>query len=696
LRHAAPVARFALAFAVGVGWGLLGAPIWTAPLLAILCLAAPKEAWSRPADRHVLVGVACLGFLTTLGEGVEPRCLIARPGSRVELQGRFVVTPRDGSAPFERADGCGSVTIVLPRSSGGVSMVNASRAGYPLLVSGVWREGRRRPWLEMRSVESIVSSGARGSGAHDAGAGAGGRSGGLGELRWWSVRWRDALVDRIRRLYGPNASLVTALTLARREGMSPSLREVFATTGLAHLLAISGFHVGVIAGVALILLRAVGVGRRSAALGAAGLAWAYVALIGFPDAACRAALILALVAVSRGRGRPSSRWGALGAAALMLLALDPGRLASPGFQLSFAGAAGLVAWSRVFGSSIDRITRGYMPRALTSGMAAGVAATLATLPIVAWHFERVSVVGIPMTLLATPLVALALPGAIASVMVDFLAPGAASFLAGGVSVILDVLLAVAEGVANWPGVSVWTNRSGVIAALIGVGTAVRAARRPGVAASGRRGLMAIYVVTASIAWPLVLEVEQRGSLEIVMIDVGQGDAIAIRTPGGRWLLVDAGPPQGGLRATDGPREPRPDPRAHPVVRALRRRGVERLQALVLTHPDLDHIGGAPAVLSSLEVERVIDPAFPSPKSAYSEVLAVAAGHGVPWSAARAGQVFDVDGVTFRVLYPTATVPNPETRMSMWSGVSWRTSATSTCSRSATTAAPHPRIPRSSP
>jgi competence protein ComEC len=122
--------------------------------------------------------------------------------------------------------------------------------------------------------------------------------------------------------------------------MDRGVREAFAATGIAHLLAISGFHVGIIAGLVLVLLRALGARRRPSELGAAGLSWAYVALIGFPDDACRAALILAFVAVSRARGRPPSRWGALAAAGIVLLVLDASKLASPGFQFSFAGAGG--------------------------------------------------------------------------------------------------------------------------------------------------------------------------------------------------------------------------------------------------------------------------------------------------------------------------------------------------------------------
>lgn len=644
--HAAPVTRFAFAFAAGAGWGLIGAPLWTAPLLALLFLASPNRASRSPTQGRLLACVALMGALAAASARPGTSCLLPVVGSRASLEGRFVVTPRSGSAPFERADGCGLLTVVMPSASDGE---RDGQAGRSLVVTGTWREGARRPWFQAQTL-SVASQGGRGSGSSASG-------GAAAELRWGVVRWRDSLVGRLHRLYGPRAPLVTALTLARREGMDRGVREAFAATGIAHLLAISGFHVGIIAGLALVLLRALGARRRPSELGAAGLSWAYVALIGFPDAACRAALILAFVAVSRARGRPPSRWGALAAAAIVLLVLDASKLASPGFQLSFAGAGGLVAWARPLGAAMHRRLGRRMPRSLVSGLAAGVAATLATLPIVAWHFERVSLVGIPMTLIATPLVSLALPGALASLAIDFVSPELASLLAGGVSVLLDALVGVAEFVAAWPGVSVWTSRGSVVAAVVGFGVATGVARRPGVGARGRRGLVSLYVTTAIIAWPMVLSLESRGSLELLMIDVGQGDAIAIRTPAGRWLLVDAGPPADGAafggrgQTRDERRERAPDHRGHPVVRALRNRGVDRLEMLVLTHPDLDHIGGAAAVLSTFAVGQVIDPAIPVPKSTYADVLDVARRRGVPWMRASAGQVFHIDGVTLRILHP---------------------------------------------
>lgn len=626
MRHAAPVARLALAFSAGVAVGSVGAPLGVAPLAALAALCLPILPWSRPPSTGMPAAAALLlalvaGWLSTAATpaGCGPT---ARPseGVDVRIEGDFLATPREGSAPFLLADGCGPFTVVVARDLSGIPS-----AGHPVRLTGRWQEGRFRPWFQARELTEASPSG------------------GVGRaLSRVAVRWRDALVDRLPRLYGERAPLVAALLFARREGMDPGVREAFAVSGIAHLLAISGFHVGVIAGMALTLLRGIGVSRRRSALGAAGLAWGYVALIGFPDAACRAALILALVAASRARGRPPARWGALAAAGLFLLLWSPSKATGAGFQLSFAGAAGLVAWSGPLTRYLECATRRKLPRGVTSALAAGVAATLATLPVVAWHFERVSAVGIPMTLVASPLVSLALPGALVSVALDPVAPGAAGFLAGGVDLLLVALVRLTDAVAAWPAASVWTTRAAVVAGVVGVAVASWVARRPGIGGRGRRRLVTAYVVAALVGWPLAVSLPGRGTLEIYAMDVGQGDAVGLRTPGGRWIVVDAGPP------ADGPAE------AHPVVRALRGRGVRRLEMLILTHPDADHFGGAVAVLESFTLGGVLDPLLAAPKRSYAEVLEVARSRQVPWSAARSGERWTLDGVVFTVLHPSET------------------------------------------
>jgi competence protein ComEC len=187
-----------------------------------------------------------------------------------------------------------------------------------------------------------------------------------------------------------------------------------------------------------------------------------------------------------------------------------------------------------------------------------------------------------------------------------------------------------------------------VAGTCGLVIATRLARRPRIGARARRLLVTAYVASGVLAWPLLLVWQARGSAELLVIDVGQGDAIAVRSPRGRWVLVDAGP-----ASRDS------DPEAHPVVRALRARGVGRLEALVLTHPDLDHIGGAAPVLQSLDVRAVYDPAFPAPKQDFVQVLTAATERGVPWRPARAGGRIELDGIMLEVLYPPDSLP-PET------------------------------------
>jgi len=611
-----PVSRAALAFAVGVALSRIGA-LWSiAPLLIAGLTLAPIRLSMRRTHTWLWASIAIAGVTSGVLSTRSDTCHPAGP----LVTGHFLARPVDGAAPFRLDGGACEVRVVLSGT--------AVRPGVHVQVEGEWREGRGGPWFLGQGAQEMPST--------DSG------------WRWIGVRWRDSLVERLRRQYGERAPLVSALILARREGLDPEVREAFARSGTAHLLAISGFHVGVVAGLVLTLLRVAGLPRRRAAVVAAAGTWLYVALLGFPDAACRAALIIALVAVSRARGRPPARWGALGAALLLLLAQDPSRLWSPGFQLSFGGAAGLVAWSRPIQAYIAKVSRGRVPAALSSGLAAGLAATAATLPIVAWHFERISLAGIPATLAASPLVALAVPGAICGLGLDLVSEKAGAFVAGGVTVALGVLQAGAVRIAAYEQASVWVSHSTVQLAACGVALGVLVARRERLRGARRRVTTAAWALMVLALWPVLLSWSGRGTVQLVFIDVGQGDAIAIRTPKSRWLVVDAGPP------STSPGE------QHPVLRELQRRGARRIEALVLTHPDLDHIGGAAALLAAVPIGEVVDPARPSPKRAYIEVLEASVAEGVPWRRAQAGDHWEIDGLVLDVLAPGEHIVDADT------------------------------------
>ncbi len=463
----------------------------------------------------------------------------------------------------------------------------------------------------------------------------------------WSVKARAALSARIERRFPEEGGIVAALLLAERDGVDRELRDAFRRSGTSHLLAISGFHVGVIAGWIVLLLRLARRSRRAAAGGAVVLVWGYVALLGFPGSAVRAATIFALVAAGRAFGRPVLGVGAWGSALLLISLARPHEVLGIGTRLSFLGALGLLLWATPWadrlGEAFDRRGWGGHGRARTArdavlaAVAASAAAQWATLPLAAGAFQQVALAGLPTTLLATPLVSFALPGALLTLALDVVHLPGAGWAAAGVEGLLAALRMIVEaGGRHGPllHLSPWTVGCAVATAVLAPGLLRRL--RPG----RRRPPGLVFVVTvvaALLATPLrdgvAAHLPNTRSADLHFLDVGQGDAILIRTPRGRWILVDTGPPSLGH-----------------LNRELLRLGVGRIDLLVLSHPDLDHIGGAAAVLRTFPVGAVLDPGAIR-GGRWRELLEIAEARGVPWRRGAAGDRFRLGGARLAVISP---------------------------------------------
>lgn len=554
------------------------------------------------------------------------------------------------------------------RARGSAGDWEHARAGSEVAVHGRWwripMEGpwpRRARWAGVLLVDSVRAAAnyAATDAASERPANTG-RSGAVPSIEGVAARLRGSAQRRVREIFPRYATLVEALLLAQG-GIDDVVRERFVRSGLAHLLSISGLHVGIIAAVLLLLVRAARLGPRVGTAIAVGGTLLYVLLIGAPHAAARSALQLGLVLTARVLQRPSDGFTPLAAVALLLLAIDPISILEPGFQLSFAGTAGIIAMRRRLLATLPIPG----PRGLRDGLATSVAATAATAPIAALHFGRVAPIGLVANLVAIPLTGLAVPALALSLSVGAVSPDAGRFLAGGAELLLDLLYGVAAIAAAVPGGSVWIPRDAVFAGVLAVlGSAFVVARLPGVrsqpaphrpgcpgtagraapVAGTRRAVRATahagLIAAVLIGWPVAGWSTRHATIEIHAIDVGQGDAIAIRSPRGRWLLVDTGPKTAGY-----------DAGRAAVVPFLLEHGTRRLEALILTHPDGDHIGGAPSVLDVLDVAAVADPGIAVGKPLYVSVLEEAGREGARWIAARAGQVVDVDGIRIRFLYP---------------------------------------------
>ncbi|HET7232932.1 MAG TPA: DNA internalization-related competence protein ComEC/Rec2 [Longimicrobium sp.] len=448
---------------------------------------------------------------------------------------------------------------------------------------------------------------------------------------------------QIRRLFPRNAALADALVLGRRETLDRGLADRFAASGLVHLLAISGTHVALVAAVLVLLGRVLRLRRDPTLWLTIALIALYLAMIGAPPSAVRSGIMTALALLTVVLQRPSAPLGIVAAAALTILAADPMAALDAGFQLSYAGVLGIMLLRRPLLNRLpERLRRGRV-KALTESVVVSVAAFAATAPVAAHHFGQVAPVSIVANLPAIPLSSLALVGIGAACAIEPVSPGLARLVADGASLALDGMQRVVDVAAALPGGHAavarprwWLWAAAALAFLLALEWAAGMRRRV------RWALAPMGAAAAFLLLPLAA-VPSRG-LEIAFIDVGQGDAVAIQTPAGRWLLVDAGPADEEFDA--GQRRVLPWLRAH---------GARRIEALVLTHPHVDHVGGAPAVLRSIPVGRLIDPGLAFGTPMYAAVLRAAETRHVPWNAARQGRVLRIDGVELKFLWPTADV-----------------------------------------
>jgi len=444
--------------------------------------------------------------------------------------------------------------------------------------------------------------------------------------------WRDHAAEAIDRYFAGDAGLVRALLIADTKDLDPEIRDRYAAAGIVHMLSISGLHVAIVSGAMLLLLQAARLPAAAARWAGLSLVLLYVLIIGAPPPAVRSAVMIGARAVSLALQRNTSPWAALAWGGGIPLLYQPRTAVDLGWQLSVSGFAALIAGRDVAERVLPRSLDGWR-RKIASELTVSVVASFATAPLVAWHFGRVSLVAPFANIAAGPVIAVLQPTLFLGLALAWW-PAAASLVAAASYPMVRAFDLVALAGASVPWATLHAAPSLLTAVALGVAcVAVLAAcvshfwERP--------ALLALAAVTTAAFAPA----PSSTVVEVHMIDVGQGDAIAVRTPRGRWVLFDAG--RGDAKRDAG---------RSTIVPYLRSRG-GALALLVITHADADHAGGAATVLSSMRPPAMTEPGFASGTDTYARALATARQLHTAWRRARAGDVIVVDGVTLRVLAP---------------------------------------------
>src|SRR5216683_2035487 len=446
--------------------------------------------------------------------------------------------------------------------------------------------------------------------------------------RYWIERFREAARERIRDALPerPYAGVLIALAIGDQNAIGPEQWQLFARTGVSHLMSISGLHVTMVAGLLAMLVswcwrRSESLvlalpAQKAAALTGFLAAFAYCLISGFAVPAQRTLYMVGVVAAALWFGRATSASRVLAAALFIVLALDPWAVLSPGFWLSFAAVA------VIFFAATGRTARphwlaqwGKVQWAVTAGLA----------PLLLVLFQQVSLVSPIANAIAIPLVSFVItPLALAGAVLPFDWP-----LQLG-HAILELLMALLEWLARLPS-AVWHQHAPlawtVPLALAGIAWLLLPRGFP---ARALGLVLVLPLFAASPAGP------RAGELWITVLDVGQGLSVLARTER-HALLYDAGPAFNAAA----------DSGSRVIVPYLRGEGIAALDALVVSHDDRDHSGGAASVLEAIPVGVLWSSL--SPDHALLEAAA--------WRApCRADRKWFWDGVAFEFLHPQEDIP----------------------------------------
>jgi competence protein ComEC len=470
------------------------------------------------------------------------------------------------------------------------------------------------------------------------------------------------------------AALARGFVLGDDEGIDAKTTEDFRRAGLSHLLAVSGQNVTLLALLAMPLLAALGVPLRERLVWVLALIAVYVPLVGAGPTVQCAAVMGAAGVLATLAGRRAPRLHGLALALGVTLAIDPSIAADVGWQLSFTAVLGILLLAAPLRRAlVARLGRGALRGALAEGIAVTVAATLATAPLIAFHFERLSTTTLLANVAAMPAVAPAMWLGMASAAASQLPGAPVEPLNGLAALLLAYVAQVAAWCAapGWAELDVRLGPGGLVASYLALGAAVIACHRlarhrrlaslrhsqghdprtphnpcgrtssriPGTSATStvqRVGWVLGAVACCAVGAALWVggaggeggaRPDAGVGLRVEVIDVGQGDAILLQPADAAAVLVDTGPPGAGL------------------VAELSTAGVDRLGAVVVTHDQSDHTGGLVELLDEVPVERLI----------YARLdrglLALARAQGAAPVRLAAGGVLRSGRLSLQVLWP---------------------------------------------
>ncbi len=435
----------------------------------------------------------------------------------------------------------------------------------------------------------------------------------------------------------PEGAILETLLLGGRGRLTAETTAAMQRTGLYHLLAISGAHIGIISLLLFGIFRALRVPRRAAGILLIVLLVLYALLVEGRASVLRAVIMSLAVLLARLLEKDAHLLNAIGLGAFALLAANPFQLFDLGFQLTFAATLAIILFTARIAAALPRL-----PLKIAETFAMSVSAQAGVMPLIALAFNRVIFSGLLLNFIGIPLIGLIMAAGYVYLPAALLVPGAARPLAAALAFLTRVFMGSTHLLDGWAFMSyrIPTPPPPVVAGyfvfllLLLLPRTFRKARFAGAAA-----FVLCFAVLITYPFPSVSR-----DLKVTFIDVGQGDSILVEFPGRTKMLIDAGGlPVGSF-----------DVGESVVAPFLWSKGIKKIDVLVLTHGHSDHLYGLPAVAADFRIGEYWEAVRPAGEAAYEKLRT--ALRGVPQVQVFRGFSRQVGDVRIEVLSPPEPGP----------------------------------------
>jgi competence protein ComEC len=390
-----------------------------------------------------------------------------------------------------------------------------------------------------------------------------------------------------------DSSVLAGMVLGGYDGIDADIVRSFSTTGIVHILSVSGSHIALLIGVILAVMNYSKITRKAAIIAAVFVIIGYALLCGFSPPVLRSVLMGLAMLLGLSLGKDADRGAILAGVVILMLCYRPLWLLDIGFQLSFLSTAGLIYITPI----IRPLLVGKLPTFVADSLAVCLAAQLAVIPFLVYYFHQLSPCSLIANVVVVPIIEIILIITLGGLVLSFIVPPLGSILLIAASLVLWPCLVITDWIAGWGWATIAVPKTPVYMAIVyylAVWTILKFYPLQDLSVENRKicGILCVLVLLGQQGFNLFL----TQGFEVYFLDVGQGDSALVITPERKSILVDTGGFKGNYNTGE-----------RIVLPVMRYLGLKKLDLLILSHGHLDHAGGAARLAQLVPIDNVLLP-----------------------------------------------------------------------------------------